>query len=338
MAYSKGSKVAALDFNSIVGFDPTTTTNTLNSVWGTGSGSLGYGQTPVSNLTEGQTIAASNWSSLINSVGYAAIHQGTGLSVMSPPAIGQIVTQDPALIAGVTAIYNNRLNAAAQGTTSSTTTTNMSTWTDVITFEHTVTFSSGDAARYFFNMGGQLALTFSSPSAFGIDQLLSKLAIDCGTLVISSPDTGTVKIAGVVYEGFTKVGGAAPGGSTGLLLSTLGYYGMGPSYQEAFRKSVGGFPSVYSDYDGSFISVFVKSNGAQGLYGDNGNIITIRTIWEQIPNGLPVSSGTTTTVTVKPPFMGSGITKSWGTPVVTGTVSSESYGNNDQDNQAGAGG
>lgn len=321
MAYSKGSVVAALDFNSIVGFDPTTTTNTLNSVWGTGSGTLGYGQTPVDTLAEGETIAASNWSSLLNTVGYTAVHQGTGLSVMAPPAIGQIVTQDPALIAGVAAVYANRLNAAGQGTTSSTTTTNMSTWTDAITFEHTVTFSSGDAARYFFNMGGQLALTFSSPSAFGIDQLLSKLAIDCGTLVISAPDIGTAKIAGVAYEGFTKVGGAAPGGSTGVLIPTLGYYGMGPSYQEAFRKTVGGFPSAYSHYDGSYVSVSIKSNGAQGLYGDNGSIITIQTIWEQIPNGLPVSSGTTTTVTVKPPYMGSGITKSWGTPVVTGSVS-----------------
>jgi hypothetical protein len=332
MAYSKGSTVAALDFNSLVGFDPTTTRNTLNSVWGTGSGSLGYGQTPVAALAEGQTISASNWATLINSAGYAAVHQGTALAVMAPPTIGQVVTQDPALLDSIANIYNNRFNAAVQGTTVPTTTTNMSTWTDAITFEHVITFSSGDAARYFFNMGGQIALTFGSPSGFGINQLLSKLAMDCGTLVISAPDNGQAKIAGVMYDGFTKIGGSVTApieiaryqsiiDNTGNLVPTLGYYGMSTSYQEAFKKTVGGFPSRYSFYEGSYVSVSVKSNGTQGLYGDNGSVISIKTIWEQVPNGLAVSSGTTTTVTVKPPFLGAGITKSWGTPVVTGSVS-----------------
>lgn len=330
MAYSKGSVVASVDFNTLVGFDPTTTQNTLNSVWGTGSGSLGYGQTPVAAISEGGTIAASDWKNLKSALQYAATHQGTALASMVTPDIGQIVTQDPALITATQNVYSSRLNAAAQGTSKTTTTTNLATWTDSIVFEHVITFSSGDAARYFFNMGGQLSLTFSSPAGTGINQLLNKLSMDCGTIVISAPDSGQAKIAGVLYNGVSKIGGtsaAAIGArysylidNTNMVSPTLGYYGLGTTYQEIFRQTVGGFPSRYSAYEGSYISVSAKTNGSQDIRGDNGSIITVKTIWNQVPNGLQVSSGTTTSLTVKPPYEGAGITQSWGTPVVSGIV------------------
>ncbi len=330
MAYSKGSKVAALDFNSIVGFDPTTTSDTFNSVWGTGSGALGYGQPPISTVSEGGTIAATNWSQLRSAALFAASHQGTAAALAPNPIIGSIVTQDPALFPLIQNLYANKMNAVVQGTTVPTTTTNLVTWTDRLVFEHVITFSSGDDARYFFNMGGQLSLTFSAPSGYGINQLLSKLSMDCGTIVISAPNTEQAKIAGVTYDGVTKIGGTSAEAigtrysayidNAHKLVPELGYHGLGPSYQEIFRQTVGGFPSRYTEYEGSFISISAKTNGSQGLHGDNGNIITIQTVWEQVPNGLQVLSGTTTTLTVKPPFLGAGLTKSWGTPVVTGAV------------------
>ena len=50
-----------------------------------------------------------------------------------------------------------------------------------------------------------------------------------------------------------------------------------------------------------------------------GNVITISTVWDEIPNGLTVATGSATTVTIRPPEV-TYIANTWGTPSVTGTV------------------
>jgi hypothetical protein len=37
-----------------------------------------------------------------------------------------------------------------------------------LTFTHTATFANGNAARFFFNAGGQIKMTVSHPSGTGI--------------------------------------------------------------------------------------------------------------------------------------------------------------------------
>jgi hypothetical protein len=332
MPYSKGSTVAALDYNSLTGFNPTTTQNTINSVWGTGSGQFGYGQTALSTVAVGNSVTADNWFNLMSTIMKVGEHQGTNLTGMLEPVIGSTVTQDPAIFSNLQKLYTNKFDAALQGTTTTNTTENVGVWVNSLVFQHTVTFSSGDAARYFFNMGGQLALTFGSPNGFGINQLLNKLSMDCGTVLLSAPSVGQAKIAGVNYDGVTKIGGNASlvntlynFDGTNKIVPTLGYYGLSTSYQEIFKQSVGGFPSRYSVYEGSYISIKAKTNGTQGANGDNGSSIEIQTLWNQVPNGLQVDTGTTTTLTVKPPYLRTGMTKTWGTPVVTGTVDAETF-------------
>jgi hypothetical protein len=346
-----GNTVTAADFNNLIGYDPTTTLNTFNAVWGTGSGKFGYGQTPIPNLDNPDTtlgddiIKAEAWSNLILSAATSAAHQGT---VITPvyntsymPAAGvQIQAETLARItSGVTSLYTSHLNATSQGTSANYPEVNSSSWNRSILFEHTVTFADGDSARYFFNCGGQLALTFSSPPGTKINALMSKLGESAGTLVISSPNVETIKIATTNYQGVTKIGGVVPPPVDtrytkerygvkifNQISPTIGYYGMSTSYQEIFKQSAGGFPTQstrYNYYDGSYIGVYVKTNGPQGTRGDNGNVITVRTVWDQVPDGLPVTPGTTTTLTVRPPFLRTGMTKSWGTPVVSSRLTGD---------------
>ena len=68
MTYSRGSTVAALDFNSLVGTNPTTAQNTLNSILSTGSGEFGYGQDSVSTVGVGEAITAENWFDLMSKI------------------------------------------------------------------------------------------------------------------------------------------------------------------------------------------------------------------------------------------------------------------------------
>jgi hypothetical protein len=342
-----GTTVTALDYNNLVGYDPTTDLNTFNAVWGTGSGKFGYGQTALVNLenpitTLGDDIIKSElWVNLVNKVALTGAHQGTALLQIPDnkmPNVGALIEAEvlTKATASVKNLYNANLNAASQGTSENYPAVNGTIWRNSIEFTHIVTFANGDAARYFFNCGGQLALTFASAPGIQINALMSKLGEIAGTLVISSPNVETIKIAGTNYQGVTKIGGAAPAAldprftterygvlSFNNLLPTVGYYGMSTSYQEIFKQSVGGFPSSaprYNYYDGSYISVNIKSNGPQGVFGDNGNVITIKTLWDQVPNGLQVTVGTTTTLTVRPPFLRNGMAKTWGTPVVSSTV------------------
>ena len=63
MSYAQFNLIEASDFNNLVGGNPTSTVNTLNAVWATGSGQGGYGQTAVANVSAGQAVAASSWAS-----------------------------------------------------------------------------------------------------------------------------------------------------------------------------------------------------------------------------------------------------------------------------------
>lgn len=321
MAYSKNSKIEAVDFNNIVGESNATTIGQLNTIWGVGNGNKGYGQVVVPTVGQGNVVQHADWANLVNKTSTVASHQGTAVTLVTPPDTGFVIEYIAAINTNITTISSARLNATAQGSTE-TTTTSASTWSNQLTFTHTITFSSGgDAARYFFNAGGQIALTFSSPTGTGINALMSSLATACGTLVLSAPTAGTATIASTAYSGITKVGGS---GTPDTLSTNSGYYALptAPTTVTLFKQFASGTPSGYV---GSYITVTASTNGTQGSNGDNGSVITITTVWDEVPNGLTVSSGTSVSVTVRPPRATTDspsgyLTKSWGTIAVSGSV------------------
>lgn len=314
MSYAQNGLIQATDYNTLVGVSPSSTANTLNTVWAVGSSTAGYGQTALAQVTAGDTITAAQWANLINTTANAGSHQGTSLTSITAPVTGGTVTYLSALPTNVQSIYTGRNNASAQGSTTSNTATYGSTWASALTFTHTVTFASGDAARYFFNAGGQIKITMSHPAGSGINSLFNSLATACGTIVQSAPTSGTVTIASTNYNGITKVGGS---GSATLGTNT-GYYALTTANAQVFSQTATTGPAGYLS---TFISVNVKSNGTQGSNGDAGSVITIYTLWDEVPNGLTVSTGSAVTVTLAPPattYLPQGA--SWGTPTVSGTV------------------
>lgn len=313
MTYAQFGTVQATDFNTLAGGNPTTTSGTLNAVWATGGGTTGYGQPALANVTAGQTIAASQWSTLIANTASAASHQGSSISSVTAPTAGGVITFLSAIPTNLTTIYNNRLNAAAQGATSSNTATRATTWSQALTFTHTATFANGDAARHFFNAGGQLKVTCSHPNGVNIDLLFNNLASNIGTVVMSAPTSGTASIAGTSYSGITKVLG---GGNTPTIDSTKGYYGLTTANATVFTQTASTGPAAYLS---TFISIIAKSNGTQGSNGDAGSVITIYTVWDEVPDGYVVSSGSATTLTAVPPST-TNIANTWGTITLAGSV------------------
>jgi hypothetical protein len=151
------------------------------------------------------------------------------------------------------------------------------------------------------------------------------LATNAGSIVISGSLPGTTNaIAGTNYTGITRVGGS--GDAT--VDVNRGYYTLSTDYVEIFRKNAF---SVFSSYLGSYVSIELKSNGTQGTNGDRGSILTIKTTWNEIPNGSISSATTGVTVAIRYPFSTSvpitnypvPFLNTWGTVTTNGSVISE---------------
>ena len=315
MSYAQNGLIEASDFNNLVGSNPDTSANKLNTVWATGGTTAGYGQSAVSQVSGGDTVVATGqWNALVTNTASSASHQGSSITSVTAPTAGSTVTYLSAIPTNLTTIYTNRRNAATQGSTIADTATRGTSWQNGLTFTHTVTFASGDAARYFFNAGGQIKMTASHPTGSGINLLFSDLASDTGTVTMSAPNSGTISIASTSYSGITKNGG---GGNTPTVDADKGYFGLTTGNATAFTQLADSGPSGYLN---SFIRYMVKSNGAQGSNGDTGSVITIYSVWDEIPNDLVASSGSAVTCTVQLPET-TYLSASWGTPSISGSVS-----------------
>jgi len=324
MTYAQYNLIEASDFNALIGNNPGNTANALNTVWAIGNNSAGYGQPAVSNVAIGNTVGNLEWDSLINNTANAAAHQGSTITSVTAPSTGNTIAYISAVTTNLTTIYNNRRNAVAQGTTSSNTITNASTWNNNLVFTQSAYFANGDAARYFFNSGGQLVINCFHPTGSAVDNIFHGLAANIGNVTLSSPTSGTITIAGNSFSGITKVGGA---GQTPATLPNSGYYALTTSNANVFTQTDG----VDATFSASYINIQVKTNGTQGSRGDAGSNITFYTTWQEVPSGTTVSAGTTTTITAIYPSTGN-IANTWGVvsfaspppPLTTTTTSTTS--------------
>ena len=72
MTYAQYGIIEATDYNTLVGGNPTTTSNTLNATWATGGTTAGYGQTAEANVAVGDIVTAAKWANLISKTASAA--------------------------------------------------------------------------------------------------------------------------------------------------------------------------------------------------------------------------------------------------------------------------
>jgi hypothetical protein len=307
MTYAQYNSITAADYDSLVGNNTVgpVLDASLNKVWAIGNANAGYGQPAVLNVAVGNTVGNLEWDSLINTTRTAASHQGSTITSVTAPSTGNTIAYLAGVTNNIVTIYNNRLNAVAQGSTSSNTITNSSPWTNNLVFTQNAYFANGDAARYFFNAGGQLVITCSHPTGTAVDNVFHNLAANIGNVTLSSPTGGTITIAGNSFSGISKVGG---GGQTPTVLADDGYYALSAGNANVFTQIDG----VDATFSASYINIKVKTNGTVGTNGDNGNIITFYTTWQEVPSGTTVSAGTTTTLTAIYPSTGN-IANSWGT-------------------------
>lgn len=309
MTYAQYGLVQAADYNALTGGTSSTTANTLNVTWATGTGNAGYGQTAEGNVAIGDTVTAVKWANLVNKTSNSATHQGSTISSVSAPVSGGTVTYVSAIPTNLSTIYTNRLNAQTVGSTTANTATRGTTWNTALTFTHTATFANADAARYFFNAGGSLKITCSHPTGVNIDLLFNNLASNVGTVALSSPVSGSISVAGTTYNGVTKVGG---GGNSPTISTNSGFYALTTANTTLFTQTASTGPAAY-------LSTFIRVIGAVNSNASP-SIVTLYTIWDEVPDGYTVTSGTATTLTAQAPET-TNLANTWGTITLAGSVS-----------------
>jgi len=321
MTYTSGGLIEATDYN---GFVSTTAGANVNNVWGAGSGDAGWGQAALSTVAATNTITATQWATLVNTLVSMGAHTGTTITARTAPTAGQTISILAALNTDLTNITANRQNAVANGTqftgwtgtNSKTGTTSGSPWS--ITFTNTVTFASAAAARYFFNAGGRIKIDVSKTATGQTgDPEWNDLANNlCGDIFITG-GSATQTIAGTAYTGTTRIGGSA---SPNILATTTGWNDLtaGAAATIVYKQFADTAP---------YTSNFIQHSIAKGAASTT---LVITTLWSAV-DGDPISGGTassgatpgtapTTIVTYFPPSSTNLPTTSWGTPTVAATT------------------
>ena len=323
MSYIQNGTIEYGDVNkfatgSATGTTPNPTLVNINSLWGIGSGNIGYGQTtyPLLNVAQNNSVKAADWIPLTSVLTLLTRHQNltniTPTNVASPALNGIITYQDYAT--RLQSLWSNRLDTTAgAGITVIPTTHISNSWTGSLSPVFTVTFASGDQARYFFNCGGRIRISFSQTGysttnivAVGMAAVVSAT----GLLYISSPNgTATASMPNSTFTGFTQ----QTTGSVALRTvydTATGYYGLTTSNK-----------TLYNMYNSSttliYLRVSARTNGTQGVNGDNGNVITISPTWSTFGLGTTPITGifATTCALILPETIN--VANSWGTPTVT---------------------
>ena len=327
MAYTSGSTILDDDYNIFVtgnasgtGDDNTANTNT---VWGVGTGNKGYGQAgTLSPVSVGATITATQWTSLLNRISTLANHQGSTITSITNPTTGDVIEAYAALNSNLTTVFNNRLNAAGNGTdiTAGGSVSGTTAWYIEAKTTTTITFGSANEARYFFNSGGIIQLT---PIRSGTNNTKSTdwntLATEVGTIAFTNGSSSV--ISGQTYTGTDKLGGS---GTVSSIASTTGFYDLTPGGSEIsiFKQFTDTSP-----YTANFIEVGVALNSASDeltftmtFRDDATDTKEDQNAPTPNPQTLDQVQGTTgCTHVVRPPST-TYISNSWGTPTISGTI------------------
>lgn len=225
-----GTVIRASDYNSIQ--------SKIALVLGTGTGTRGYGQALASaQVGVGDKITVSQWSNLRTDLLKARQHQ-TGVDEggnLTLPLNSLLVSEAlrSAYDTMADTIDANRFTVAANQATTETliTGTRTTAWNGVLTNTVTMTFTSSNHARAFFNSGGYFTITSARTGGNSGNKN------NTWSLMLSQ--TGTVTFG----RNFSAVDGTSPG----TIYSSVGFHSLTTSNQTIYWKPA---PSgVYAEND-----------------------------------------------------------------------------------------
>ena len=283
MTYASGGLIQAGDYNGFVGNTAPSSayassleaTDKVAALIGVGYGDRGYGQTStnVAPTSTGVAVSAGQWNNLLNVMSTLNTHQGSGLTLQPTVASGGTILYQSSIPTNIATLDTNRLLAnVTQMTVSSALTSSISTpWSGTITHVFTVDFGTENAARYFFNSGGQIRWSGSNTGgSTGSAAAWAALLTAMGTIKMGADSTTYTGSGGTITNNIGYYG------LTGSLVQTFIHYGSGPTYS------------------GIYYSIQVSCGNYVGTNGGNGSLINCTVTFSDASGGSGGVDGTTT--------------------------------------------
>ena len=260
MTYSVGGTIQAADYNGFVGTTAVNlpyasslaATDKVAALIGVGYGDRGYGQTSttLADVAVSNSVTAVQWNNLLNAM--TTLNTGTSLANSTWTASGGTITYQSSIPTNIATLDTNRLlSNLTPMTVSSVLTSSISTpWSGTITHVFTVDFGTENAARYFFNSGGQIRWSGSNTGgSTGSAAAWAALLTAMGTIKMGADST--------TYTG-----------SGGTITNNIGYYGLTGSLVQTFIHYGSG-----PYYSGLYYSIQVSRGNYSGSNGGNGSLI-----------------------------------------------------------------
>ena len=318
MAFQTGDTILDDHYNGFA--------TSVNAMWGTGTGVRGFGQTTtVATVTTSTTITAAEWVTLLGRCRSISDHQSNDGNItidsLVDPSAGDLIEAFAAISTDI-ATLDTSAALATRGVAFGSAVTSLvnatGTFVGTVTQTSTLTFAGGNEARYFFNSGGKVEVSWTvtgGTSDTKYDNWVT-LAAACGT-----------------YQVFANVSGKTGGsGSTNINLTNYGYFDLTKSAVIAFKQFEDTAP-----YTASYIQLSVHMNandGTDGL-GNNGTVMTVKSELvdaaaddvsynKNIYNVLDQVDGTKRTTFSFTPSAVTYIAATWGTPSWATTTNTES--------------
>ena len=317
MAYQTGDSILDTHYNGFA--------TSVNAVWGTGTGVRGYGQTTtVSSVSDGTTISATQWTTLLGRIRSLSDHMGKDSNItidtVTDPSAGDTIGAFSTISTDI-ATLDTAAALATLGAGFGSATTNAptvsGTFTGTITQISTLTFAGGNEARYFFNAGGKVEVSWNITGGTSDSKYNNwvALATACGTYQIFANTSG-------------KTGGS---GSVSTNNTNYGYFDITTSPTIAFKQFEDSSP-----YTASYIRLSLSMSAADGdSLGNNGAVMTVKSEMvdaaadqtsynKNIYNVLDQVDGTKRTTFSYTPSVTTYISATWGTPAWSTSTNTES--------------
>jgi hypothetical protein len=267
MSYAQGNLIEATDYNNLLGTNTTTNTSTIHACWAWGTGSRGYGQTPISNVSVAGTVTATQWATLVNTINSANLHIRNTSSGLTANTAGQIIGYSGGLPTAITLLNQDRLLFATNSAVIANHNglTAYSAWTSTSTsstltrsFGANVAFISPDRARFFFNAGGRLKFNVSCVNNGGA----------------GSRSAAVTNLFGYL-GGVATIGSINNGGRTGTG-GTLGTNDTAKGYWDATIANITlvSVTSTTTNYTTDTATITYRTNGENGSFNDRGTILS----------------------------------------------------------------
>jgi hypothetical protein len=296
VTYLVGNVIVASDYLTFRGInapnvaysDDTTATKSLAALIGVGYGTRGAGVTSTQLPLPGNTsvVGTTAWNNLVSALTVYNSRGQLNLNLPTPVTVGSLVkAQDgsnsrASIQSTIESIDADRFKLDISQSTYTFQLTSKTTtqWTNGVYHEFTVDFGTEDAARYYFNNGGEIQMNASRTGGSNthINVALTNMLAAIKTVKLRAVDT--------TYTG------------TNGVLAGIGYFGLTSRYKILFSHSGLLDQAIGYNFPDISYNIQARRENYVGVNGGNGSLIRIRVNMSLASYYTEIIDGTTQSV------------------------------------------